>query len=81
VNGGYFRNSLAALLALSAKEPPPFFLWLVLLLDLLPLDPLFEVPPYFSRYFLASLAILSIMRPDHVPSSAISCYRCVYPIE
>jgi hypothetical protein len=30
---------------------------------------------------LASLAILSIVRPDHVPSSAIPCYRCAYPIE
>jgi hypothetical protein len=80
LNGGYFKNSLAARLALSAPEPPPFFLPLVLLLDLLPLEPFFEVSPDFSRYFLPSFAILSIVRPDHVPSSAMVCYRCFYPI-
>src|SRR4028118_1485663 len=73
--GVYFKNSLAALFALSAPEPPPFFLPLVLLLDL-PLEPFFEVSPDFSRCFLASFAILSIMRPDHVPSSDIACYQC-----
>jgi hypothetical protein len=78
--GVYFKNSLAALLALSAPEPPPSFLPLVLLLDL-PLEPFFEVSPDFSRCFLASFAILSIMRPDHVPSSDIACYQCSYPIQ
>ena len=61
------KNSLAALLALSATEPPPLFPLLpLLLLLILPLDPFFEVPPDFSRYFLASLTILS-MRPNHAP--------------
>ena len=78
--GVYFKNSLAALLALSAPEPPPSFLPLVLLLDL-PLEPFFEVSADFSRCFLASFAILSIMWPDHVPSSDIACYQCSYPIE
>jgi hypothetical protein len=80
LNGGYFRSSLAALLALSAPEPPPFYSPLVLLVDL-PLEPLFEVSPDFSRYFLPSLAILSIMRSDHVPSFEVLCYWCSYPIE
>ena len=62
VNGGYFKNSLAALLALSAPELPPFFLPLVLVFDLLPLEPFFEVSPDFSRYFLPSFAILFIVR-------------------
>jgi hypothetical protein len=51
------------------------------LLDDLPLEPFLEVSPDFSRYFLPSLAILSIVRLDHVPSSAAVCYRCSYPIE
>jgi hypothetical protein len=80
VNGAYFKNSLAALLALSVNEPPPLFLALVLLCDL-PLNPFFEVSPDFSRYFLPSLRILSIMRPDHVPSSDVVCYLGFYPIE
>ena len=49
MNGDYFKNSFAALFALSAPEPPPFFL---LLLDLL-LEPFLEVPPDFSTTFLA----------------------------
>ena len=60
VSGGYFRRSLAAFLALSAPEPPPFFLPL----DDLPLEPFFELPPAFSTACLA----LS-MYPNHDPSS------------
>jgi hypothetical protein len=62
ITGGYFKISFAALLALSAPEPPPFDL----LLDLL-LDPFLEVPPDFSTNFLASFPI-SDMRPSHAPS-------------
>jgi hypothetical protein len=50
-----------------------------LLVDL-PLEPFFEDSPDFSRYFLPSFAILSIVRPDHVPFSALVCYWCSYPI-
>ena len=65
VSGGYFRRSLAAFLALSAPEPPPFFLPLDLPLDDdLPLEPFFELPPASSTAFLA----LS-MYPDHAPFS------------
>src|ERR687893_46135 len=85
VGGAYFKNSLAARLALSAPEPPPpFFLPLVLvLLDLLllPLEPFLEVSADFSRYFLPSLAILSIVGPDHAPSRAVICYGCCYVIQ
>jgi hypothetical protein len=49
------------------------------LLDL-PLEPFLEVSPDFSRYFLPSLAILSIVGPDHAPSRAVVCYGCFYPI-
>jgi hypothetical protein len=38
------------------------------------LAPFFEVPPDFSRYFLPSFAILSIMRAYHVPHSDLLCY-------
>jgi hypothetical protein len=44
-----------------------------LLLDL-PLEPFLEVSPDFSRYFLPSFAILSIVGPDHAPSRAVVCY-------
>src|SRR5918997_6864981 len=89
VGGAYFKNSLAARLALSAPEPPPpFFLPLVLvlldllllLLLLLPLEPFLEVSADFSRYFLPSLAILSMVGPDHAPSRAVVCYGCCCPI-
>jgi hypothetical protein len=55
VNSGYFKNSFAALFALSAPEPPPFFSLLLdlLLLDFLLLEPFLEVPPDSSTNFLA----------------------------
>ncbi len=53
VNGAYFKTSFAAFLALSAPEPPPSFLPLDLLLDDLPLEPFFELPPALSATFLA----------------------------
>jgi hypothetical protein len=66
MNYYYFKNSFAALLALSAPEPPPFVL---LLLDDLPLDPFFfEVSPAFSSTnFLASFPIFSAIRANHTP--------------
>ena len=65
MSDGYLKISFAALLALSAPEPPPFFLLLDVLLDL-PLDPFFEPPPAFSTNFLASFSIPAI-RPKHAP--------------
>jgi len=78
-NRGYLKNSLAALMALSATEPPPLFPLLPLLLLVLPLDPFFEVSPDFLRYFLPSLIILS-MRPNHTPFLGPFCYYYLYPI-
>ena len=73
MSDGYLKISFAALLALSAPEPPPFFLLLDVLLDLLldvlldlPLDPFFEPPPAFSTNFLASFSIPAI-RLKHAP--------------
>jgi hypothetical protein len=64
VTSDYFKSSFAALLALSAPEPPPLDL---LLLDPPP-DPFFEVPPaFFSANFLASFPIFSAMRAEHAP--------------
>lgn len=52
ISGNYLKSSLAALLALSTPEPPPFFLLLVL-----PLEPFFEDPSTFFITFLASFSI------------------------